>query len=236
MSDIGTIISKILQKPAIHMIWGEGGTGKSTFALQLCRAVLQQDRKVFYLHTKSSSILTLMNRLLQPLSSEQQSRLQVWQVNTLNKQMDIILGWLLQVQQLKTFFGHQQVGLIVCDEITRLYLHEMGSEKKNVSLNQQFTLMLGTLANIARTQNIPVLLINTFSNKLDDETDKNFAIPHGGKMIDYWTRLNPMSAGIECSVTRTPQLSRMKFSITHKPEALQIPETWTWQLTDLGFA
>jgi len=236
MNEIGTFLSKIGQIPAMHMIWGEGGTGKSTFALQLCRTVLQQDQKVFYLHTKSSPISVLMNRLLKPLSSEQQSRLQVWQVDTLNKQMDIILGWLLQIQQLKTFFARQQVGLIVCDEIARLYLHEMGSEKKNESLNQQFTLLLGTLAKIAQSQNIPVLLINTFSNKLDEETDKNTAIPHGGKLIDFWTQLNHMSAGIEFSVMRTPQPSRMKFSITHKPEALQLPESWTWRLSDVGFS
>jgi archaellum biogenesis ATPase FlaH len=236
MNEIGLFLSKIVQIPAMHMIWGEGGTGKSTFALQLCRTVLQHDQKVFYLHTKSSPISAIINRLLKPLSSEQQSRLQVWQVDTLNKQMDIILGWLLQIQQLKTFFAHQQVGLIVCDEIALLYLHEMGSEKKNESLNQQFTLLLGTLAKIAHSQNIPVLLINTFSNKLDEETDKNIAIPHGGKMIDYWTKLNPVSAGIEFSVMRTPQLSRMKFSITHKPEALEILESWTWLLSDSGFA
>jgi len=218
------------------MIWGESGTGKTTFALQLCRTVLQQDQKVFYLHTKSSPISALMNRLLKPLSSKHQSLLQVWQVDTLNKQMDITFGWLHQIQQLKTFFARQQVGLIVCDEIARLYLQEMGSEKKNELLNHQFTLLLGTLAKIAHSQNIPVLLINTFSNKLDEEMDKNTAIPHGGKIIDYWTQLNPVSAGIEFSVMRTPQPSRMKFSITHKPESLQILESWTWQLSDSGFA
>ena len=235
MSDPASIRAMLLRTPAIHMIWGEGGTGKSTLALQLCRSVLQHNQKVFYLHTKSSPIRSLMNRLLKSLSPEQRSRLLVWQVHTLNKQIEIILDWTLQIQQLKTFFSRQQVGVIVVDEIASLYLQEMGSEKKNETLNQQFTLLLGTLAKIAHTQNIPVVLINTFSSKPEEESDNNIAIPHGGKMIDYWTRLNPLSAGIEISIMRTPQLARMKFRITHKPDTLHIPEEWTWQLTESGF-
>ena len=220
-------ISKFFQNPSISMIWGDIGVGKSTFALQLSLEILKRDLKVFYLHTKFSPIDLLLKRVLKEDSDLSNSNFLLWHSPSFYRQKEIVLEWSLQIQQLLESFKQNKTGLIIVDEIASLYLLELGKELKNTKLNQDLILILATLKKIQTEYQIPVVLLNTFSIK---KNEKNISqvIPHGGKIIDYWT-------SFEVKVDRTPQLSRMKFSITKNKLNLTVPKVWSWMLADKGF-
>ena len=222
-------ISKFIQKPSISMIWGDIGVGKSTFALQLSHEILKQepDLKVFYLHTKFSPIDLLLKRVLKEDIDLSDSNFILWHSPSFYRQKEIVLEWSLQIQQLLESFKQKKVGLIVVDEIASLYLLELGKKLKNTQLNQDLTLILATLKKIQEEYQIPVILLNTFSIK---QNEKNISqvIPHGGKILDYWT-------SFEVKIDRTLQVSRMKFSITKNKLNLTVPKVWSWILTDKGF-
>ena len=220
-------LSKFFQNPSISMIWGDIGIGKSTLALQLSLEILKQDLKVFYLHTKFSPIDLLIKRVLKEEVDLSDSNFILWHSQSFFRQKEIILEWTLQIQQLLESFKYNKVGLIIVDEIATLYLLELGKELKNAQLNQDLILILATLKKIQTEYQIPVVLLNTFSIK---QNEKNISqvIPHGGKIIDYWT-------SFEVKIDRTPQISRMKFSITKNKLNLTVPKIWSWMLTDKGF-
>ncbi len=221
-------IPKFFQNPTISMIWGNIGVGKSTFTLQLSLEVLKRDLKVFYLHTKFSPIDQLLKRVLKEEIELSDSNFLLWHPPSFYRQKEIVLEWSLQIQQLLESFKQKKVGLIVVDEIATLYLLELGKESKNAQLNQDLILILATLKKIQTEYQIPVVLLNTFSIK---KNEKNISqvIPHGGKILDYWT-------SFEIKIDRTPQISRMKFSITKNELNLVVPKFWSWMLTDKGFS
>ena len=223
------LISIFFQNPSIFMIWGDVGVGKSTFALQLSHEILKQkpDLKVFYLHTKFTPIDQLMKRVLKEDIDLSDSNFLLWHSPSFYRQKEIVLEWSLQIQQLLESFKQNKVGLIIVDEIASLYLLEMGKELKNAQLNQDLILILATLKKIQTEYQIPVVLLNTFSIK-QNEKKVSQVIPHGGKILDYWT-------SFEVKIDRTPQISRMKFSITKNKLNLTVPKIWSWVLTEKGF-
>ena len=218
-----------LKNSKLAMIWGDVGTGKTTVALRNVKRVLEDtEKKVFFLYTKQSSMDQLIARLL-PASEELRSRLLFWETQSLKEQLDIILQWQIQIDQLNRFFNRPKVGFIVVDEIASQYLLELGTSKKNEHINQDMTLILATLAKICKEKKIPILLLNNFTKRKKNENDDTLvAIPYGGKIISYWTDL-------EIKVGRTPQISRMKFTCTKKPTLSKLPHAWTWVLKTEGF-
>lgn len=221
-------LSSLIQNPELTMLWGDVGTGKTTIALQSIQQILEKNKqKCFYLHTKQSSIKQLITRLI-PQWEKFKSQVLFWQVDTFKEQLDIILQWQLQIEQLQSFFNHPKVGFIIIDEIASQYLLELGTDKKNEHINQEMTLILATLAKICREKEIPVLILNNFTKrKKEDET--LVAMPYGGKIISYWT-------DNEIKIERTPQTSRMKFSMTKKNQTSILPLSWTYLLGEKGFS
>ncbi|QEE15376.1 AAA family ATPase [Promethearchaeum syntrophicum] len=222
-------VPKFFQNPSISMIWGDVGVGKSTFATQLSHEILKQkaDLKIFYLYTKFSPIDQLLRRILEDNLDFSDSNFLLWHSPSFYRQKEIVLEWSLQIQQLFESFKQNKVGLIIVDEIASLYLLELGKDLKNTRMNQDLVLILATLKKIQTEYHIPVVLLNTFSVK-QNEKQISQVIPHGGKIIDYWT-------SFEVKIDRTPQISRMKFFVTKNDSNLPIPKVWSWMLTDKGF-
>jgi predicted ATP-dependent serine protease len=228
-------INQTLQNPSFMMIWGDVGTGKSTCALQLVRTVLLNNFKVFYLYTKQDKPNELFQRILSDLNLEQQEMFIIWQAETFKKQTEIILNWRLQMQSLEQFFGQNNVGLIIVDEITTLYLLEIKqdaklntkSEKKPDDINEKLTLQLATLAQLQKQYHIPLLVLNQFTLKKDKEGNMQ-DIPHGGKIIDYWVET-------ELKFERSTQYSRINCQLLKNMLQIRFPSKWIWNLGDIGF-
>ena len=220
-------VKNFLQKSSITMIWGNVGIGKTTLALQLSREILKKNLKVFYLYTKFGPLDQLIKRILSVKKDLSDSGFILWHSQSFYRQKDIILNWLLQIQQLSTYFKEKKVGLLIIDEIVSLYLLELGKEAKNEKLNQDLVLLLATLKKIQVEYQIPILILNTFSIKQNEKKESE-VVPHGGKIIDYWT-------SFEIKIDRTAQVSRMKFSIIKNKDFFEIPQKWSWNLSENGF-
>lgn len=228
-ADIQEFLIHILSSPSLVMVWGDVGVGKSTIALQLAYYILSNStRKVFYLTTKSTPISGIIQRIFHDLSTDQQEQFFFWGTDSYRGQYEIIGRWILQIQQLKQWFQENQVGIIVLDELMSLYLHEIGSDEKNDLLNRQLTAMMGILGQISLEHRIPVIVLNSFSVKLDEKTEEYTPIPYGGKIIDYWI-------DVSIKIERTNQISRMQFNLEKNRKELALPNLWVWRLGDHGF-
>lgn len=235
--DWKNFLSQFRGTGTIWMVWGEVGVGKTTLALQTVKSLLDDNLKVFFLYTKKAPINRLIKRIVnQPKTdsgspkeelAENVENLIYWEIDSYKKQEEIISQWLLQVQQLKTFFKENRVGAIIVDEIASLYLEELGSDKVNEKANDRLTFQLATLKNIAQSYGIPAIILNSFSVKKDD-AGVSQAIPYGGKILDYWT-------DVEIKMERMPQFSKIKLVPKKKLPNVQLPESWIWTLTDTGF-
>lgn len=215
--------------PHITMLWSDIGTGKSTCALQLALDCLKKrNQKVFYCYTKDSIPQDLIQRIFQNQTEIVEDDLIIWNPDTFNKQNEIISEWLLQVPQLSEFFQKNRVGLIIVDEIASLYLLEMGSDEKNSGLNHKLTYQLATLAQINLKHQIPILLLNSYSTK-KDEQDNYLDVPHGGKIVDYWVQL-------EIKIERTAHFSKRLCTCTKNMKSLALPQKWFWMLENQGFS
>jgi len=213
------------------MIWGDVGTGKTTIALQTINCILKDTKqKVFFLYTKQSAIDNLIDRILPNTKEKREAQLLFWQIESFKEQIDAILQWQIQINQLAQFFNQPKVGFILVDEIASQYLLELGTDKKNEHLNQELTLMLATLKKICSEKKIPILILNNFTKRKKEDNDETLvAVPYGGKIISYWTDL-------EIKIERTPQVSRMKFTSLKKPVLSKLPHAWTYLLKDEGFS
>jgi RecA/RadA recombinase len=215
------------EAPSVLMLWGDVGTGKSTFGMQCASYFLHEGKKVFYLHTKTPGLEGISTRIFQKLPINQVENFFLFPATNFSNQTEIILNWLLQIQQLKQYFESNQVGLLSVDELVSLYLISMGEEKKNEELNQRLHFQLATLTEICTKYKIPILFTNNFSLKSTDHQNL-LERPYGGKITDFWTDL-------EIKIERTPQSSRMKFTCVKNRTNLVVPQSWTWQLNDQGF-
>jgi len=213
--------------PSVVMVWGDIGTGKTSLALQLARISMLENKRVLYLYSKKDFCADLFSRLLNSIDFNKQENLIIQTPENFNRQNEMISNLLLQTQQMKELMGPYRIGLIVVDEISSLYLIEMGSEKKNEVLNQRFTFQLATLSQICQIHQIPILLLNSFTSK-KDESDELQDIPYGGKIVDYWVQT-------EIKIERTSQYSRRLFHCEKNSQNISIPNKWSWLLSENGF-
>lgn len=222
-----SFIRDFMQKAGLSMFWGDVGTGKTTLALQMARECLLKNKKVFFCLSKQSNHQLLINRILNDITNENRARMIIWQAESFTKQHEIINNWLLQIQELNTFFHQNQVGLIIVDEIISLYLGELGNEKKNETLNENVIFQMATLTQISHEYHIPIVLLNTLTTK-KDENDKSQDTFYGGKLLDYWI-------DYEVKMERTPQFSRILFSCQKNRPQINCPSKWAWILEKQGF-
>ena len=87
---------------------------------------------------------------------------------------------------------------------------------------------MATLKKICIDFHIPVIILNGFTTKKEENEDKFEAKPFGGKIIDFWT-------DFEIKLERTPQVSRMKLSVVKNRNDIPVPFSWTWVIREHGF-
>jgi KaiC/GvpD/RAD55 family RecA-like ATPase len=218
---------EIFHKSPMLMVWADVGVGKTTLALQFANTGLLDGKKVFYLHTKQTPINSIVNRIMKDIPKELKENLIVWESEKFDHQLDLILQWVLQIQQLREYYNKNMVSVIIIDEIVNLYLAKLGKEEENSKINEKLINILATLAKLIQDYKIPVILLNTFTTK-KDEFETFIDSPHGGKIIQYWVDL-------EIKIERLSRLSWRKFVLVKNSRKINIPQSWAWELSNIGF-
>jgi len=172
----------------ITTLYGPGGSGKTNFALLVAVSQAKKRNKVIYMDTEggfsSDRIKQIAGQdtdeilknilLLNPTSFEEQER---------------DFGKLLQ------HVKKGDITLIIVDSIAMLYRLELGDAIKTGEdeqireVNRKLASQLRVLNEIARKQNIPVIVTNQvyseFSKKQEEE--KRYSMV-GGDLLKYWSK------------------------------------------------
>ena len=178
----------------ITTLYGPGGSGKSNLAIILATSQAKKQNKTIFIDTEggfSSERFKQIHRgtreeiekdlqnifLLKPTSFQEQEK---------------------AFQQMLTYVKKEAISLIIIDSIAMLYRLELGSaiETKNQEeiskINRKLAGQLRTLNEIARKQNIPIIITNQVyasftKNQEDKQTERQVSMV-GGDLLKYWSK------------------------------------------------
>ena len=183
----------------ITTLYGPGGSGKSNFAIILATSQAKKQNKTIFIDTEggfSTERFKQIHRgekqqiehdlqnifLLKPTSFQEQEK---------------------SFQQMLKHVKQESISLIIIDSIAMLYRLELGTaiETKNqeeiAKINRKLANQLRTLNEIARKQNIPVIITNQVYSKFETNnqqlTTNNRVYERavsmvGGDLLKYWSK------------------------------------------------
>jgi len=180
------------EKDIITMIAGSPGSGKTNFCILAACSQAKKDNKIIFIDSEGGFSVDRIKQivgedykkylenilLLNPTSFEEQKK---------------------SFEKLLQLLKKEQVGLIVVDGMAMLYRLEFGDavktgkDEKIREVNREVARQMKMLAEIARKQNIPVLITNqVYSEFLSEEelkkgVEKTTNIV-GGDLFKYWSK------------------------------------------------
>jgi DNA repair protein RadB len=171
--DGGTFANELLggyDPGIITTIFGPAGSGKTTFCM-IAAINAAKDRKVLYLDTEAG---LSVERLTQLAQGQSVKNILVLKPHTFEEQIKAI-------ERLRDMVN-DKIGLVVVDTISMLYRVEVGKRKDPKDIYAELDLQIAYLAEIARRNNIPVLIANQVYS---DFEEKDAVKMVGGDMLKY---------------------------------------------------
>ena len=183
----------------ITTLYGPGGSGKSNFCIILATSQAKKGNKTIFIDTEGG------------FSSERFKQIHGGEKDQIQQDLQNIL--LLKptsfkeqqeaFEEMLTHVKKETISLIIIDSIAMLYRLELGDaieskEQEQISkINRKLANQLRTLNEIARKQNIPVVITNQVYSKFETKNQKpktnNGAFEHqvsmvGGDLLKYWSK------------------------------------------------
>lgn len=174
IAPIDALLGGGLETDSLTEVYGEGGTGKTVFALALAVRVLREGRWTLYIDTEGVSPHRLA-ATSSDLSREELERLLVVAPKGLEAQ-----GRAVSRAAVLARSSERPVGLLVLDSATHFYRlarTETDEDDARRSLAEQ----IGALAAVARAREIPVLFTNQVWRSLREGTLE----PLGGSFLNH---------------------------------------------------
>ncbi|MBS3137217.1 DNA repair and recombination protein RadB [Candidatus Woesearchaeota archaeon] len=163
----------------ITTVYGPSGTGKTTLCLLASIATVKQGKKVIYIDTEGGFSV---NRLLQ-LCNDQSVLQQIYVLKAMNFEEQI-----KEIAKLRSMIN-EKIGLVVIDTIGMLYRIELGRASKAIgetkAVNNELSMQLLYLTEIARKHEIPVLLTNQVYSDFDERDAVKMV---GGELLHYGSK------------------------------------------------
>ena len=178
----------------ITTIYGPGGSGKTNFCLIVAASQAKKQNKVIYVDTEGGFSIERIGQIIgdETDSKEVLKNILLLKPTTFEEQ-ELDFGKLLRhVKQ-------GNVSLIIIDSIAMLYRLELGDaiktgeDEKIREVNRKLARQLRSLNEIARKQNIPVIVTNqvysefTKNNEGDIEKQRIISMV-GGDLLKYWSK------------------------------------------------
>ena len=178
----------------ISTIYGPGGSGKTNFCILVAVSQAKKDNKVIYIDTEGGFSPERVKQILaEPETLDEVLKKIILLNPTTFEEQELDFGKLLK--HVKKGY----VSLIIVDSIAMLYRLELGDaiktkeDEKIREVNRQLARQLRTLNEIARKQNIPVVVTNqVYSQFITDENNelqkqKQISMV-GGDLLKYWSK------------------------------------------------
>lgn len=180
------------EEDIITMIYGEAGTGKTNFCLLAGVSQAKKGNKVIFIDTEGGFSV---ERFKQIAGEDYKKALE----------NIILLKPVNFEEQIKNFnillkeFKHNNIKLIVIDGMTMLYRLEMAEARSKKDderirqINGELARQMRTLAEIARTKNISILVTNQGYHEFVGEEDwkqgkRGETRMVGGDIMRYWSK------------------------------------------------
>ncbi len=196
-----------LEKGVITNVYGESGTGKTNFAVQVA-AEVAKDGKVAYIDTEGGFS---PERMKQIADEEALENLVIRNPVDFEQQEDA-------VNQLEDLVEDEDIDLVVLDSAVSLYRLKVNGDNAQ-EMNQKLSNQLSELSKIARMQNIPVIITNQVYTSFDEEGLELV----GRDVPKYWSKC----------LLKMKENSDRKIEIS-KHRSLPKGRTRTFEITDEG--
>lgn len=178
----------------ITTLYGPGGSGKSNLCIVVASSQAQKGNKVIFVDTEGGFSTDRFKQICQGTKEEIETALQ----NILLLKPTSFAEQESAFQELLTHVKKGNISLIIIDSIAMLYRLELGDaitskdSEKISEVNRKLAKQLRSLNEIARKQNIPVLITNqVYASFTQSSEDKNFerqVSMVGGDLLKYWSK------------------------------------------------
>mgnify|MGYP001609606781 CR=1 FL=1 len=185
------------EKDIISMIAGPAGSGKTNFVLLASVSQAKKDKKVIFVDTEGGFSIERVKQLVPDEFEKILENILLLKPTNFDEQKKDFLKLLNLLKK-----EQNNIGLIVIDGMTMLYRLEIGDarndknekdDEKVKEINRELAKQMRILAEIARKQNIPILITNqVYSEFLSEEELKKGVEKQvhlvGGDLLKYWSK------------------------------------------------
>jgi DNA repair protein RadB len=189
---VDTVLDGGISSGNISLVYGEAETGKSTFATQCAVNCARQGHKTLFIDCDG---MFSAKRLFQIASEkfEEIAEFIVLMRPSIFREQTMIVDRL-------TDYVNERFGLVVIDTVTSLYrLRVAETPDKTFELNRELNRQLASLAQVARTQRIAVLMVSQVRTAFKE--DHVSIEPVATRVLKFWS-----DAIINMNPTENPQI------------------------------
>ncbi len=198
----------------ITTLYGPSGSGKSNICL-LSACHIAKGRKVLYIDTEGGFSIERLKQIC-PNYMEILKNIFVMKPTNFDEQIKSMT----KVKQIISS-DSKNIGIIIIDTISMLYRLELGTTEDVYDINRALGKQIAQLAEIARKNNIPVLITNQVYADFDEKDKVNMV---GGDLLKYGSKclveLQKTPDGLRRAVIRKhramPEGQEMVFKIIEK--------------------
>ena len=197
--DINRFLHGGYETDIITTLYGPGGSGKSNLAIILATSQSKKDNKIIFIDTEGGFSIERFKQIHRGEKEQIENDLQ----NILLLKPTSFQEQEKAFQQMLTYVKQENISLIIIDSIAMLYRLELGDaiqtndSEKISSVNRKLANQLRILNEIARKQNIPVIITNQVYSSFTPNSQSsisNNGIPKravsmvGGDLLKYWSK------------------------------------------------
>jgi DNA repair protein RadB len=176
---IDNLLDGGLEKDIITTFYGPAGSGKTNIALSTTTSVAKSSKKVIFIDTEGGYSVERLKQLAGKDFEEISQRVILFKPTTFQEQKKYVLLTYDYIKNKK-----DEIGLVVIDSISMLYRLELGDEEAR-EVNRELARQLQLLADIARKNEIPVLVTNQVYSSFEEKEKLEVV---GGDLIKYWSK------------------------------------------------
>lgn len=170
---IDSLLNGGIEKRIITNVYGESGTGKTNFCVQLAAEVASKGGTVVYIDSEAGFS---PERFAQVASEDDLENMLMKNPTDFEEQEQAI-------EDLEELVQTHEVDLVIVDSAVSLYRLQVNGDNAS-EINQRLSKQLSTLSKIARKQNIPVIITNQVYTSFDEE-DLELV---GRDVPKYWSK------------------------------------------------
>ncbi|MCW4019991.1 MAG: AAA family ATPase [Candidatus Bathyarchaeota archaeon] len=189
----------------LDLLYGEAETGKTTLAMQCAVNCARMGYKVLYVDSERTFLPERLSQIAFQDFEEVSGFIMVARPSSFGEQIEV-------VDNLERYLT-RRFGLVVFDTVTSLYRSELIDKKETFNLNRELNRQVATLAQIAKTLEVSVLLVSQVRSVVD-EAD---VVPVATRVLKFWCdavlglsrmgRRNMVRASVEKSGGRETRMS-----------------------------